>query len=94
VEAYRNIVPPNATARAHEIFSGEKRPDWISFTSSSTVKNLLAITGREALEGVRIASIGPVTSSTLCAHGLKVDAEAKEFTLDGLVDAILAFHQM
>jgi len=94
VEAYRNVVPPNAAVRAREIFSSEKKPDWITFTSSSTVKNLLAITGREALDGVRIASIGPVTSSTLCAHGLKVDAEAKQFTLDGLIDTILAFHQI
>jgi uroporphyrinogen III methyltransferase/synthase len=91
VEAYRNVSPPNAHARAREIFSAEKKPDWITFTSSSTVKNLLAITGREALEGVRIASIGPVTSSTLCAQGLKVDAEARQFTLDGLVEAILAY---
>jgi len=90
VEAYRNVVPSNAPVRAHGIFSAAKKPDWITFTSSSTVKNLLAISGREALEGVRTASIGPVTSSTLCAHGLKVDAEAKQFTLDGLVDAILA----
>jgi uroporphyrinogen III methyltransferase/synthase len=91
VETYRNVVPPNAPARAREIFSAEKKPDWITFTSSSTVKNLLAVTGREAIEGVRIASIGPVTSSTLCAHGLKVDAEARQFTLDGLVEAILAY---
>ena len=90
VEAYRNVVPPEAAARAHEVFSSEKKPDWITFTSSSTVKNLLAIAGREALEGVRIASIGPVTSSTLRAHGLNVDAEAKQFTLDGVVEAILA----
>jgi uroporphyrinogen III methyltransferase / synthase len=90
VEAYRNIVPPNAAARAREIFSSDKKPDWITFTSSSTVKNLLAITGREALEGVRIASIGPVTSCTLCAHGLTVDAEAKTFTLDGIIEVILA----
>jgi uroporphyrinogen III methyltransferase / synthase len=89
VEAYRNVVPANAVARAREIFSSEKKPDWITFTSSSTVKNLLAITGGGALEGVRIASIGPVTSSTLCAHGLKIDVEAKQFTLDGLIDAIL-----
>jgi len=89
VEAYRNVVPPNAQTRAHEIFAREKKPDWITFTSSSTVKNLLAIAGREALAGVRIASIGPVTSSTLCAHGLKVDAEARQFTVDGLVEAIL-----
>jgi len=90
VEAYRNVVPPNASVRAGEIFSHEKKPDWLTFTSSSTVKNLLAIISREALEGVRIASIGPVTSATLCAHGLNVDTEAKKFTLDGLVEAILA----
>jgi uroporphyrinogen III methyltransferase / synthase len=94
VEAYRNVVPPSAAARARDIFSGDKKPDWITFTSSSTVKNLLAITGREALDGIRIASIGPVTSATLSAHGLTVDAEAKQFTLDGLLDAILAAHQM
>ena len=93
VEAYRNVVPVNADARAHEVFSAEKKPDWITFTSSSTVKNLLALAGREVLDGVRIASIGPVTSSTLFAHGLQVDAEAKQFTLDGLVAAILA-HQI
>jgi len=93
VEAYRNVVPPNATTRAHEIFSGEKKPDWITFTSSSTVKNLLAITGGEALEGIRMASIGPVTSATLRAHSLNVEAEAKQFTLDGLVEALLA-HQI
>jgi len=91
VEAYRNIVPPDAPRRAHPIFSGEKKPDWITFTSSSTVKNLLAITGREALDGVRIASIGPVTSATLREHGLTVDAEAKQFTLDGLIEAILSY---
>ncbi len=90
VEAYRNVVPPDAAARAREIFSAVHKPDWITFTSSSTVKNLVAISGREALEGVRIASIGPVTSSIICAHGLKVDAEAQQFTLDGLIEAILA----
>jgi uroporphyrinogen III methyltransferase / synthase len=94
VEAYRNVAPSNAAARAHDIFLSEKKPDWITFTSSSTVKNLLAITGRDALDGIRIASIGPVTSSTLSAHGLTVDAEAKQFTLDGLIDAILAFYQI
>jgi uroporphyrinogen III methyltransferase/synthase len=94
VEAYRNVVPPNAPDRAREIFNAAKKPDWITFTSSSTVKNLLAITGREVIDGIRIASIGPVTSSTLCAHGLQVDAQATQFTLDGLVAAILAAHQI
>ncbi len=92
VEAYRNVVPGNAAERAREIFPGARKPDWITFTSSSTVKNFIAIAGREALDGVRIASIGPVTSRTVRDCGLKVDAEAKEFTVDGVVQAILDNH--
>jgi uroporphyrinogen III methyltransferase/synthase len=89
VEAYRNVAPPDAAERAREIFGAGKRPDWITFTSSSTVNNLLAIAGREALVGIRISSIGPVTSETARAHGLTVHVEAKHFTLDGLVEALL-----
>jgi uroporphyrinogen III methyltransferase/synthase len=89
VEAYRNIVPVDSVSRAHEIFSASKKPDWVTFTSSSTVKNLLAAAGQEALAGVRIASIGPVTSETARANGLKVDVEAKQYTLDGLIHALL-----
>lgn len=90
VEAYRNVVPPEAADRAREIFSAQERPDWITFTSSSTVKNLVAIANPKSLRGIRIASIGPVTSETARALGLTVDAEAKQFTIDGLVEAILA----
>ncbi len=89
VEAYRNVVPPDAAERAREIFGAEKRPDWITFTSSSTVKNLVSIAGAKPLEGVRIASIGPVTSETARSLGLTVHAEAKQFTIDGLIEAIL-----
>ena len=89
VEAYRNVIPENSTEHAHEIFGAAKKPDWITFTSSSTVTNCIAIAGREALEGVRIASIGPVTSQTVREHGLRVEVEAKQFTLDGLLQAIL-----
>ena len=89
VEAYRNVVPEDAAARARDIFSAGKKPDWVTFTSSSTVKNLLAIAGRDALEGMRIASIGPVTSETARSHGLTVDAEANQYTIDGLIQAIL-----
>ena len=89
VEAYRNVIPENAAARAHEIFSASKKPDWITFTSSSTVQNFIEAAGRDALTGIRIASIGPVTSETVRQHGLTVDVEAKPFTIDGLVQAIL-----
>lgn len=90
VEAYRTVVPQAGIERAREIFSGRK-PDWVTFTSSSTVRNFLAMAGRETLEGVRIASIGPVTSKTVRMHGLEVVIEAQPYTMDGLVAAIQAF---
>jgi uroporphyrinogen III methyltransferase / synthase len=87
VEAYRTGVPDNLTRRAAEVFSHP--PDWIVFTSSSTVKNLLAAISRESLQGVRLASIGPITSATVRQHGLEVDAEANPHTIPGLIEAIL-----
>ncbi|HLZ81478.1 MAG TPA: uroporphyrinogen-III synthase, partial [Ktedonobacteraceae bacterium] len=44
------------------------------------------------LHQTRIASIGPITSQTARELGLDVDIEAKEFTIDGLVDAIINFN--
>jgi uroporphyrinogen III methyltransferase/synthase len=89
VEAYRNVVPPDAGERAAQIFGATRKPDWITFTSSSTVKNFLALAGAAALKDVRIASIGPVTSHTVRKHGLPVHCEANEFTIDGLIEALL-----
>jgi len=53
------------------------------------VKNFLALAGKGALDGVRVASIGPVTSETCRAHGVEVAVEAEPHTIDGLVAAIL-----
>ena len=89
VDAYRNVIPENAAERAREVFGKPRKPDWVTFTSSSTVKNLLAVAGAAALDGVRVASIGRVTSKTAEAHGLTVHAEAKVASVDGLIEAIL-----
>ena len=89
VEAYRNVVPEDAARQVSKVFTESDKPDWVTFTSSSTVGNLVQLAGLEALEGISIASIGPVTSDTARSHGLTVRAEAKQFTLDGLVQAIL-----
>jgi uroporphyrinogen III methyltransferase/synthase len=91
VEAYRNMIPSDAKSLAREIFSAARKPDWITFTSSSTVENFVSIAGREQLAGVHIASIGPVTSETIRARGLRADAEAQPYTIDGLIAAILAY---
>lgn len=90
VEAYRTVVPANAPERAAEIFREGARPDWITFTSSSTVKNFVAAAGLAALDRVRVVSIGPVTSATARKLGISVDAEAAAYTTDGLVEAVVS----
>ncbi|HUK15567.1 MAG TPA: uroporphyrinogen-III C-methyltransferase [Bryobacteraceae bacterium] len=89
VEAYRTVMPADASARARTVFEAPHRPHIVTFTSSSTVKNFVAAAGAAALVGVKIASIGPVTSRTARELGLTVDSEAREFTIDGLVEAVL-----
>jgi len=89
VEAYRTEIPEGASARAAQIFSAARKPDWIVFTSSSTVTNFVSAAGTAPLEGVRVASIGPVTSAAARQRGLVVTVQADPFTLDGLVAAIL-----
>lgn len=89
VEAYRTGVPRGTMERVREIFFGERKPDWITFTSSSTVANFVGAAGGHTLEGVKIASIGPVTSATARKYGLEVTVEASPYTTDGLVAAIV-----
>ncbi|MBB4661121.1 uroporphyrinogen-III C-methyltransferase [Conexibacter arvalis] len=66
--------------------------DYVTFTSSSTVRFFLAaLGGREAIGArTRLVSIGPVTSATLREHGLEPHVEAARHDVDGLVDALLA----
>ncbi len=69
-----------------------READYITFTSSSTVRFFLEAAGGEAPlgEDTRIVSIGPVTSETLREHGLKPDVEATRHDVDGVLDALLA----
>ncbi len=87
VEAYRTVMPDDARARAAEVFA--HKPDWITFTSSSTVQNFVSAAGVNILEGVKVASIGPITSKTARELGIRVTVEAAKFTVDGLVEAML-----
>jgi uroporphyrinogen III methyltransferase/synthase len=91
VEAYRTIPPADLAERAAEVFASKL--DWITFGSSSAVKNLVEAAGPAALLGVshnvRIACIGPVTSQTVRDCGLQVDAEAQPYTMEGLIAAIV-----
>jgi uroporphyrinogen-III synthase len=91
VEAYETVVPRSSRQRLRAALGNPRqKPQVITFTSSSTVRNFVALLGprRASLAEIKLASIGPVTSSTLRSLGLRVDIAAKEFTIPGLVDAI------
>jgi uroporphyrinogen III methyltransferase/synthase len=85
VEAYRTERAPVTEAMR----TAARSADAVTFTSSSTVTNYLEAVGDDAVPGV-VACIGPVTAETARRRGLRVDIEAVEHTIDGLVDALVA----
>jgi uroporphyrinogen-III synthase len=92
VEAYETVVPQASRRRLRSALANpQRRPQVITFTSSSTARNFVGLLGSRhmSLEGIRLASIGPVTSSTLRELGLPADISAKKFTIPGLVEAIV-----
>ncbi len=96
VEAYETVVPAKSQAQLLAALASQRqRPQVITFTSSSTVRNFVELVGRRVAKqcfrnGVRSASIGPVTSETLRECGLPVNIQAEQYTMEGLVHAIAA----
>jgi uroporphyrinogen III methyltransferase / synthase len=87
--AYRTVPETrDVNGAQQELF--EHGADLITFTSSSTVENFMAL-GLRWPEGMHVASIGPITSQTARAQGLKVEVEARQHDIDGLVQAITKF---
>jgi uroporphyrinogen-III synthase len=93
VEAYETVVPESSRARLRALMKNrDRRPHIVTFTSSSTAKNFAELLGNSkasALNRVQFASIGPVTSTTLRELQMPVAIEAREFTMGGLIRAIV-----
>ena len=89
VVCYRTVVPESSRVRVRDIL--RDGVDAVTFTSSSTVRNLMKLLDNDAakLAGVRIACIGPVTAATAGRLGLNVDIVAQDHTVGGLVVALL-----
>ena len=91
VAAYRTL--PDLTGRDQILRALEhEQIDVVTFTSSSTVGNLVDGLGpahTNLLERPLLACIGPVTSATARELGLRVDLEASVHTVDGLVQALV-----
>jgi len=92
VEAYRATAPSNSRRKLQAMFRNpDRRPDLSTFTSSSTARNfheLMRGMSKDCLGNMIMASIGPVTSSTLRDCGYCVDIEARTYTMPGLAGAI------
>jgi len=94
VEAYETVTPQSSRVELRAVLRDPtRRPHLITFTSSSTVQNYVALLGirsgkSQLVEGVLNASIGPVTSDTLRQFELNVDVQASQYTIPGLIDAI------
>ena len=95
VEAYETVIPQSSRERLRAALRDpNKRPHLITFTSSSTVKNYVSLLGirsgkSKLVSGVLNASIGPITSETLRDFELSVDMQAQEYTIPGLLTALV-----
>jgi uroporphyrinogen III methyltransferase/synthase len=70
--------------------------DAAMFSSSSTVNHVCDALGEDAkrlLAGVRVASIGPITSETAAKRGIRIDRQAAMYTVPALVEALEASFQ-
>jgi uroporphyrinogen III methyltransferase/synthase len=100
-EAGAEVVVPPAYESVPSSEGGEElslrlrsgEVDCVTFTASSTVENFVGAFGAEEaarlLAGTRVACIGPITADTARKHGLRVDAQADEYTIPGLVEVVV-----
>ena len=87
--AYRTVPETrDATGARRRLL--EEGADLITFTSSSAVENFVAL-DLPWPKGMQVASIGPVTSKTAREQGLKIDIQARQYDIEGLVEAIRSF---
>ncbi len=90
--AYKTVMAqPKDIDLVDKIKKGEVHV--VTFTSSSTVRNFTEIIGKENVSAikdrVRFASIGPITTQTAEEMGYRVDIKTEEYTIPGLVNALL-----
>jgi uroporphyrinogen III methyltransferase/synthase len=83
---YETVAEPLSDSQVAAVAAS----DYVTFTSSSTVRFLVESLGDSARLAGRLVSIGPVTSEALRSHGLEPDVEASRHDIDGLVEALVA----
>lgn len=94
VDVYETVLEEDQSDEVLEQL-GNREIHIVTFTSSSTVENLLGILRRAGaadpaalFEGTAVVCIGPLTAETAVKHGLRVTAMAAEATIDSLVETL------
>jgi uroporphyrinogen-III synthase len=87
VAVYETRMPEPAGDAIQQLMTGEV--DCFTFASQSSVRNTLEMLGGTLPHGAKVACIGPVTADAARAMGLQVDILATEYSLTGLVDALV-----
>jgi uroporphyrinogen III methyltransferase/synthase len=94
VTAYRNVLPDRTAAASVRGLLEDGRIDAVTFTSASTVRNLVDMLGRQEapalLARTVVAAIGPVTADAAAAAGLRVDLVPEASTIPALTRALVA----
>jgi len=91
VHIYRTVIDSDKKDEVIDVLNSEDL-DYITFTSSSTIKNLVEIIGEDKLsllKRIKVVSIGPITSKTARDFGIEIYKEADVSTIDGIVDVII-----
>jgi uroporphyrinogen III methyltransferase/synthase len=90
VEAYQAIKPSKSNESLEAIL--KKGVDVVTFTSSSTIRNFMELLpDRTAINGVKVAVIGPITAETVRTYGLEPHINPKEYIIPSLVEAIVEY---
>lgn len=85
LELYETVAEPLSAAQ----LDGISAADYVTFTSSSTVRFFFDAAGHRLRAGTRLVSIGPVTTSALRERGREPHVEAARHDIEGVVEALL-----
>ncbi|MEA3464528.1 MAG: uroporphyrinogen-III synthase [Thermodesulfobacteriota bacterium] len=90
-----NTIPASGGGEQIYLLLHQGKLDVVTFTSSSSVENFVALLGGDAHELTRsvvLASIGPLTTATAMRLGLSIAVEAQDYTLEGLIAALIDYY--
>ncbi|MBN2332787.1 MAG: uroporphyrinogen-III synthase [Deltaproteobacteria bacterium] len=92
VPVYQSIFPQSSADRLDRLFADREAIDMVTFTSSSTVTNLVShcrqLPAFATIRQLPVACIGPITADTAREAGLNVQVVAADYTVEGLIDAM------